>query len=365
MDCYPKRIMTMTFIDKYYKMPRPDLTIDANLSQKLRVLSYVGAFCVVCLHFGRFIDTSTWVNAFVSDAIIRGCFFASVSMFFMFSGMLLVKDFDGSATWWRRSVAKRVTSLLVPYLFWCVSYGVYFLLHGHAECYSSVGFWLQCLGISPHHVLPIYCQMWYVRNLFLLCIISPLLILAVNFIFKYRATQIVFAIVFLVASVLDFPLKDQTVMATLYFMVGIYLGFNSRWLKKKTPIVVCCGFAALLVVRGVGRHLWGMPSPYLHWVVFAFAIAWVWRFYDFIVSFKVVDGLMKKKWMVDLQNTSFFLYCLHMWIFLQCPQWPKCMDGWVVQPIFQSFVIMAATYAIYVPMRKYLPWLCRLTTGGR
>lgn len=355
----------MSFIDKYYRVPRSDLTIDTNLSQKLRVLSYLGAFCVVCLHFGRFIDTSTWINAFISDAIIRGCFFASVSMFFMFSGMLLVKDFDGSATWWRHSMVKRFKTLFIPYLFWCVSYGVAVQFPDNLHRLQSFGFWMECLGVSPNRVLPLYCQMWYVRNLLLLCLFSPLLILIVNFISRHRTMQITFGIVFLMVSVIDFPLKDQTVMATLYFMIGIYLGFNSCWLKKKTPTVVCWVFVVLLVVRGIGRHLWGMPSPYLHWIIFAFAIAFIWRFYDYLMSFKVVDGIMKKKWVIDWQNTSFFLYCLHMWILLQYPQWPRCMDGWVFQPIFQSFVIMTTVYIVYVPMRKYLPWLCKLTTGGR
>ena len=355
----------MKFVDTYYKTPRPDIKIDSRLSQKLRALSYLGAFCVVCLHFAHFIDTSTWVSAFLNDAIIRGAFFASVSMFFMFSGMLLVKDFDGTTLWWKRSIQKRVKTLLVPYLFWCIAYGVAFILKNNTHQFSSVDFWLRCFGISPYHPLPIYCQMWYVRNLFLLCLVSPLLIVLVNWISRRRVLEFVSCAIFVLASVLDFPLKDQTVMAMLYFMAGIYLGFNSRWLKRKIPNWISWTLALLLVIRGIGRHLWGTPSPYLHWIVFAFTIAWVWRFYDFAVSFKSVDSFLKNRWMVDLQSTSFFLYCFHMWIVLWYPHWPICMNGWVLQPVLQSIVVLAVAYVLYLAIRKYAPILMNMMTGGR
>lgn len=348
-----------------YAQARPNLEIDSRLSQKIRALSYLGAFCVVCLHFGHYIDTSTWINAFVNDALIRGCFFASVSLFFVFSGILLVKDFDGSLVWWKASMMKRIKTLLLPYLFWCVGYGLTVRLILGTTNFMTVCFWLECLGVSPTRVLPLYCQMWYVRNLFVLCALSPLLIVIVQFLSRYRVGLFLFGCVFIMTSIFDFPLKDQTVMAVLYFMIGIYLGFNSGWLTRKVPDWFLVAFIVILLIRGFGRQMWGVPPQSLHWISFAFAIVCVWRFYDFAVSCAPVERLMKKPWMVELQNSSFFCYCFHMWIVLRFSPWPSFMDGWVLQPVLQSCVVMGGCYVLYRMMRRFCPWICILTTGGR
>lgn len=348
-----------------YLDARPDLRIDGALSQKLRVLSYLSAFCVVCLHFAHYIDTSTWVNAFLNDAIVRGCFFASVSLFFIFSGMLLVKNFTGSLAWWKMAMKKRIKTLLIPYLVWCVGYGLVVQVIDQRTDYITIGFWLECLGISPTRVLPLYPHMWYVRNLLCLCAISPALIVLVQLLIRQRLGILLFGCIFACASILDFPLKDQTVMATLYFMIGIYLGFNSDLLVRRVPNIVFFVFGVILLLRGIGRQLWGTPPQFLHWVAFVFAIVCVWHVYDFAVSFAAFDRLMKKPWMIEVQNTSFFLYCFHMWIVLRFRPWPTFMDGWAIQPVFQSFVVMAVCYGLCRLIRRVSPWACVLLTGGR
>lgn len=348
-----------------YANARPDLKIGVVLSQKLRTLSYLGAFCVVGLHFAHFVDTSTVVNAFINDAFLRGCFFASVSMFFIFSGMLLVKDFDGSLSWWRMAMLKRVKTLLLPYLVWCIGYSVCVQIIDGRTDFLTFRFWLECLGVSPSRVLPLYPQMWYVRNLMGLCFISPLLIFAVQCLARLRVGGLLFGCSFLAASLFDFPLKDQLVMSTLYFMVGIYLGFNSRLLTRGVPTWVVFCFVVVVLVRGFGRKLFGEPPQILHWISFPFAIACLWKAYDCIISFNGVDRLLKKPWIVEIQNTSFLLYCFHMWIVLRFVPWPAAMDGWVLQPIFQSFVVMMVCYVLYRVLRRGCPVACVWLTGGR
>lgn len=355
----------MEMFKRYFADPRPNLRIDDYLSRKLKVMSYAAALCVVCLHFGRNIDTGTWLNAFLNDAIIRGCFFASVSLFFLFSGMLLVKNFDGSLSWWKSTVVKRAKTLLVPYLFWCVLYGVCSRVVDTPDQLLSLSFWLKCLGVSPHRVLPLYCHMWYVRNLMVLCLLSPLFILAVNYMAGQRSTMFIAATLFIIVSVVDFPLKDQTVMASLYFMVGMFLAFHSDLLKRRVPTWVFLVWIALLILRGVGRHVWGVPSPYLHWVVFIFTIVCVWAIYDFLYRFKSIQSILGWKFIADLTSTSFLLYCAHMWVVISLSPWPAFMDGWVVQPILQTVVIAGFVYIAYKLLIQRSAWLSRIMTGGR
>ena len=138
--------------------------IDSDTSNKMANMGFLCAIFIVLLHSG-----------------CGGITSVAVPYFFLAAGYFLAGHF-GEEGWWRREVCKRVRSLLVPMWIW----GAVFLVTGlifqwgirfvgydyHGEVMAFSDRVLGCLGLRFTVNMGV---LWFVRMLFILVVISPLL----------------------------------------------------------------------------------------------------------------------------------------------------------------------------------------------
>ena len=156
---------------------KPSIENKKYLSETIGVLRFPLMVCVVLIHTiipnqtqHLFVD---WFDSYVIESFVR----IAVPLFFFISGFLFFNGVDrfGRSEYWDK-LKKRVKRLLVPYIL-CgvfaifVKY-VFFLLGEDDSVYLFDNYYKWI-----YYVLwdPINYQLWFVRDLFLVVLISPLI----------------------------------------------------------------------------------------------------------------------------------------------------------------------------------------------
>src|SRR5690554_590157 len=169
--------------------------INLYLSHKLKALSFLLIVFVVFLHsknleinIGSSSETisegyNTYIQYVISDGITR----IAVPLFFMISGFLFFFGVNSfSLNTYKTKIYKRIKTLLVPYLFWTTftilfyyilqsfPFSKPFFTKGLIREYSYVDYILRIL------INPLPYQFWFIRDLMLLVLISPLLFFGIK-----------------------------------------------------------------------------------------------------------------------------------------------------------------------------------------
>ena len=157
--------------------------------------------------------------------------------------------------WWRQEVAKRVRTLLVPFMIWsviiCLTWvvcAVAIRVLGYPYRGPDAFQWLTpkglftVFGLDIFHTIP---MMWFLRTLFVLVVLSPLLRKA-GWLFValypiYKACYACFGIDLL--EVLDGLLS---IRGFAYFSIGLWLRFN--WRPIPSVVKLFCSITGLMLL---------------------------------------------------------------------------------------------------------------------
>ena len=297
---------------------------------------------------------------FISRKLMPMC----IPIFFFLSGYLFFWNCDtfDSKVYFRK-LRSRVTTLLVPYLIWCTVCAVImyfkcrfldfpgrgiFLPDNKIEILNFIkGYWI----IPEGNGLPFAGAFWFIRNLMVMILLSPVFWFIGR---RWWLTLAVFIGCLIVSS---------NFYCSMWFMLGASAGCHhiqrpviERWqglisavlavgitlvtylcFKSFVLFVLACGFTAVVIMwvaQGVARHMG-----------------------DRIVSTAV--------------NATFFIYAFH-----QCFCF-RIHKLWIHLIGIRSFWSTMATYAttfvsilviclaFYVLLRRYAPRLLSIITGGR
>lgn len=330
---------------------------------------------------------SQWIIDFFGHSI-RGIV---VQIFMLLSGYFFFYRKTFTTEVYKKNIKKRFRTLVVPYLLWntlailCIA--VRFLpifskilpgmdkvevnLTPLAFLYTYFDFFHEdALFVYPDtpirdSAMPIDAPLWYLRELMVLCLISPLFYWLIK---KLKAwSLLIWATVSFVITPCFFTgwLYMQFVLS-FYFALGAYYSLNGK-----------------NFVTELRKYPWAI------WVWIAiviadnFSIDMPWR--DFLYyaggPFGCVAGIIITAWLIEKKGfrlpeiilaSSFFVYALHM-LFM----WDLCKalfvllhlndNTWVLVAFY--FLGVVLTYAIcvgiYSLMGKVCPGFRRLLTGGR
>ena len=331
-----------------------------------------------------------YVRIFFSVVIAR----SAVPIFFLISGYLLfLKVEDYSLTVYVAKLRKRWHSLVVPYFSWIVLFILWtlmfmvggILLHGrpwvgiidyfqengclHMLWDSSVwGKRLTWLGIETHNSGPILLPFWYMRDLIIMVVLSPVIYWLI------KKIKITFIVLLLVVYAFDFRVSWMSGTfsgASLFFSLGAYFAIKKqnftdvlwKWKNVICPVAVILMVCQTYTGSAMGDEISRMIHPWLvifqssALIILASALCQNQKLYD-----------INKK----LARTSFFIYALHPFIL-----------GYIIvavnkiMPMGNTWYVMTFSYllapllcvgiciGIYWMLKKLMPGVLRVIVGER
>lgn len=292
----------------------------------------------------------------------------AVPMFFLFAGYYFFFNKHGfSLVQYRQQIYKRIQTIMIPYfvfntleiLYFYASQGsfdlgydiYYAYFNRNAPYHYSIRGLLDWPGICP-----IAGQLWYLRDLFILAILSPI-------VYKYIMVAKKNGILFLFALYLiNFNTVIPYISGIFYFSLGAYFSINQTnmvlWFRKiKTiyPIILCLGTFIYMVIS----------RDYLN-VIQLFTISFI------ILVLQFVSEMIKKGYLTvnkTLAKGSYFVY-LTVGFFNIIP---IDNEGYflpihnqiieAIQYILIPIICASLSVSVYYILKKYIPFTLVFLTG--
>lgn len=356
------------------------MEISTEVSNKIRNISFICALLVVLIHVPP-IENGLWLNDFVLHWIKEGLSMIAVPVFFIISGFLLGKHINEQG-WYGKAVKSRIKSLVIPFFVLNILYyPVFVLLHYIGVKYFGADGSNHIMDLTlPNALYLMGCfpwggnaigPLWYLRALFYLVLISPVLtwgikkgrLIALAFIMGLLLVWCVQGPDSFLAGVGNGPFAfcrlTFNVSCPVYFAIGLAC---SQYAPKALPryaafIVIPLALVALIVYQQgwfSGKELKALMS-FVTTTLLALALWCI---------------TPKQKWPVVFTANTFPIYALHNVILYFLPIPLKMVGAWNgilrtvgILPIFVITVLISIGIAKLV--KRHNPTFSRLAFGGR
>lgn len=361
----------------------PTRLINAYESSKLLAISFLFKVVVVASHSSSLIYNvgnkhhrikDAAFTIFIQRFVTSGISSISVPILFTISGYLFFASIkNGSATEFLDKFKRRFHTLVIPFLFWSL-FGIAFFYFLQSIPFSKPFFtkllirdftttqWLYSI-----FVLPIAPQLWFIRDLIVLIVLSPLL-----YILLKKAPKVTLAIC-LILWLNNFRIQPFSQNSLIFFLAGGYFSVKKIPLqnlpKIKHAYFLLTLWFVLLVIKVALPILhiyskWGLLL--LHKFCVLLGIVAVWYTYDSIYK----DTDIRKKRYYTLFKYSFWIFVTHQPLLHIIKKTLYYTIGFSNKTSMLIYVLtFCITIAIILPagivLRKYLPKLYFFSTGGR
>lgn len=347
------------------------------LSSKLRNLSAVAILMVIYIHMFYREGTEMPSLMFVEKTIGSGFCSVAVPLFYAISGYLFFLKVPHGLESISLKLRKRVRTLLVPYLLANILTFLFYVVLNLIAIRvpmidSIVNFkifntmqadgWLGTLNlvfIDP----PIAFQLWFVRDLMVVMLFSPLIWITLNWLKKVNGGRIIAMIILLSLFLLD--VRSGYMTAFIWFSVGGYFAVMEIIAGKKcsmgsAPLLIfAICYLVLSVLVGVGK----LPQYYTRFVPVV-GIPALWMAYDCLG-----ERFLSNRMVADFSKYTFFIYLVHeplLNIFKKLPLLMSRSEGmllgcYLVIPVI--FYISAAFLGKC--LKRWFPRAYSIYTGGR
>jgi surface polysaccharide O-acyltransferase-like enzyme len=362
--------------------------MDKYLSDKIKLLSFLAIVLVVILHSNNgflFFYQTSWTDysVFTKNFISNNVTLIAVPFFFTFSGYLFFINYN--ATSLLKKLKKRITTLILPYLIWSAIGLVTLFVFSKAWWFESNYFDQFSLTklIFSLSVKPIPFQLWFLRNLILLTLISPIIYLAINH-FSY-SLAIASGLLWLGNFDL-FPSKGYIYgnqsLSLFFYVLGATIALKGKNIvlknHTKPPYLLLLAWVTLLFINtyfdsisilninplnmyGEGKIILLLSFK----LAIVLGIVSIWRLYDFFFYGKAVEG----SWAYKLSSYTFFIYACHepLQTFVKSTlsifSWAN-HNALVLYLLIPTITILSCL-ALGIMLKKYLSTIYGWATGGR
>ncbi|MFD2963936.1 MULTISPECIES: acyltransferase family protein [Olivibacter] len=348
------------------------------LSEKLVVISFISILLVVFLHaYGPDVTLKSnsgslgffyLLQLFLSQVIAR----IAVPSFFFVSGYLFFINYYPNKRSYIDKLRKRVKSIVLPYLLWSVfSFAIFYVLQSlppFSRFFSKDLLTSYSLEQIVGRIIlrPIAYQLWFLKDLFLLCIISPALyfltkksygIWIVILAFFWSLNYSFFYIV-RIESLLFF--SSGSLFAIYFKHVLVKTNDNSLFTKSILLIwIILSGLNSYFIGAGTSNE--GITLLYKLGIIVGMLS--LWNLYDLLYA----KNLIKQ---FSFFSNSFFIYVFHEPVLTMIKKGLMSVFGvtsiskfcvYLIAPV--STIVIGVFLAFFI--KKKYPKVYGFITGGR
>lgn len=353
-------------------------------SHKVTKVSFVLMLLVVFIHsynlgYSKYPEKATEdtlhnLNIFIQFSLCRGFTRVAVPLFFIISGYFFFLTYKNTLSSYTAKLKSRIKSLAIPFLFWSI---LMFLLFYVAQSISFTKSYfadestlvtnLNAMGVLQKvFIMPIPYQLWFIRDLFLLVLISPLIYLLTS---KTKGFWII-VLVFPWFLNADIPLLFSY-EPLLFFAFGSFLAIITPQLTlisvtKKTAVLLLLLWVILVITRTTLLAYYDMPllQNGIHKTGVLIGIMAFWLSFDHLFDLKSSPTNQ------SFYRFSFFLFCFHEPFLTITRKVLLKMLGKSEASLIMIY-FGAAAFIIFTSIilgmiiKKHLPKVYSFTTGGR
>lgn len=299
----------------------------------------------------------------------------AVPVFFIISGYYFFYNVSS----WDRDVyvgklKKRVYTLLVPYIVWNMVYVLMNIVvkHEPVSSFTSNLMWLRVFYDFKVGYYPYLLQLWYVRDLIAMAILSPILYWLLT---RMKGWGMAVIAIIYVVFMYGIPPTVITTRSLLFFGIGAYVALHGKTVysvfsEKKAGLacLVVCVVITLLLWFGVLPKSATLHtcSPILVWgflFVHTLVYKWAAAFFNADGVRNILDRMSAATFLVYVIHTSFIapVYGGLLHIFGVFPAYSQVL-GKIIVP----FVVLPVCVLVYYLLRWMLsPQVFSILTGRR
>lgn len=330
--------------------------------------------------YSLFCDASLFVDAFVRGISVPIYFFISGYVFFI--GVNFCKDI------YVKKIKNRINTLLIPYIIWN-AITIFFILFKSLPIFESFlsyntsdlniscstilkCFWCYDDSLNPHPIRgtldkyePINLPLWYLRDLMVIVLTTPIINLIVKRLKKYSI--FVFLSIYIVSLALHLPIS-RLFGGYFFFSLGAFMGiFNIDMMlvfKKYFKLSI-----VLYFFNSIMYLLFCSSMPEIaNWLKVINAI------FALLASFNIAVWILQNtslKVSPFLASSSFFIYVSHIILIGRLRKVLfmiiKPDNGVAVLSIYVLTALLSVLFLLltFFFLKKYFPSILKLVAGRK
>lgn len=337
------------------------------LSSKITILNTILILMVVFIHSAyeeadEYIIAS-WIQRFIGQGVCR----IANCMFFLISGYLLVRSVTSIKSLFFKQ-HRRIRTLVIPYVLWNIIFILWYVILNEIPIISShinnsiiASFKDKNLidTISIIFFKPAAFQLWFLRDLIFMTIISPIIYLLTKF-------NVYISILLCLLCICIYSWIT-------YFWIGMIIAVSNIDIEKRVKTVPYVIFSSILflfsciIIASFNIEYTHTAIRYMMFICNLMGIYSIWRIYDAITNYNVYldRGIWKY-----ICGFSFFIYCFHEPTFNILKKSTLIMFGvneysliisYLVNPLIMFFISIILAKLI----QNLIPRFYMVLTGGR
>jgi len=255
------------------------------------------------------LNNDSFISLFIRNLISQEIAGVAVPIFFLISSYLFFNSFDGSRANYLKKIKTRFHTLLIPFLFWNIATLLIIALGQHLPFthtyFSGKNPFIADFDYFdyPRYVFgvgvnPISYQFWFIRDLMLVCLLSPIIL-----ILNKKMPLILNSFLLYCWFFNQWFIFSPNIYAVLFFSLGCFIAINKKNLfigdaygKYLVPVyLVITLLNSLSYVELIGLHKLGI----LFGIVSTL----------YLTKFFIYSNI--KLLLLSLGNTSFFVFAAH------------------------------------------------------
>lgn len=346
------------------------MKIDSYNSQKIKILSFWMIVMVVYIH-SYYLEAESMALPNFVQRLGGSITSVAVPLFYAISGFLFFNGIQQVEQCWPK-IKKRVSTLLVPYVIWNIIFVLWYVVLAYTPGVSAFVNSDMLSDLSLSHpidtfnylfIKPAGFQMWFLRDLILFVICSPLLYLLIKYT-KWFAFIIVLC---------------ATGWMTRFWMTSFVLGgtlaicYNNgldMFRNKRKQVFMAC---LVLYFTHCVLNAFGLLSAdneiadhYIGQVFMVVPMVAIWGGYDFTIK----ESYKPSKHFALILNFTFFLFLFHEPVFNIIKKLGvKAIGNGDIQLVILYLVnpgiMIAIAVAVGIVLKRVFPKIYSISVGGR